>query len=69
MVNKTSLVSLSFFSSIWWITDEMLGISAVEKYFWLGLKYLISLKKNIMFFINYCTNYNYIHNLFQHLHS
>ena len=42
----------------------MLGISAVEKYFWLGLKYLIPLQKNIMLYINYCTNYNYIHNLF-----
>jgi len=36
MVNETLLVSLSFFSSIWWITDEMLVISVVEKYFRLG---------------------------------
>jgi len=46
MVNKTSLVSLSFFfTSIWWITVDMLVISVVEKYFPLGLKYLIHLKE------------------------
>jgi len=34
-----------FLSSIWWIADDMLVISVVEKYFRLGLKYLIPLKK------------------------
>jgi len=42
--NLTGFVEF-FFSIIWWITDEKLGISAVEKYFWLGLKYLIPLQK------------------------
>jgi len=46
MVNKTSLVSFSFFSSIWWITDDRLVICVVEKYFRLGLNYFIPLKKN-----------------------
>jgi len=45
MVNKTSLVSLSFFSSIWWITDDRLIICVVEKYLQLGLNYFIPLKK------------------------
>jgi len=40
-VNKTSLV---LFISIWWITDDMLVISVVEKFFRLGLKYLIAQK-------------------------
>jgi len=35
-----------FFTSIWWIADDMLVISVLEKYFRLGLKYLIPLKKN-----------------------
>jgi len=43
---KTSLVSLSFFSSIWWITVDMLVINVVERCFRLGLKCLIPLKKN-----------------------
>jgi len=42
--NLTSFVE--FFSSIWWITVDMLVISVVEKYFPLGLKYLILLKRN-----------------------
>jgi len=67
MVNKTSLVSLSFFTSIWWIAVDMLFISVVERYFRLDLKYLIPLKKVSLLYINYCTNY--IHSLFQHLHS
>jgi len=39
---------VEFFSSrlIWWITDDMLVISVVEKYFRLGLTYLIPLQKN-----------------------
>jgi len=41
--NLTSFVD--FFNSIWWITHDMLVISVVEKYFRLGLKYLILLKK------------------------
>jgi len=48
MVNKTSLVSLSFSSSVWWITVDTLVISVVEKYFQIGLKYLILLKKNLL---------------------
>jgi len=66
MVNKTSQVSLSFFTSIWWIAVDMLVISVVERYFRLGLKYLIPLKKVNLLYINYCTNY--IHSLLQHLH-
>jgi len=42
---KTSLVSLSFFTSIWWITVDMLVINVV--YFGLGSKYLNLLKKLI----------------------
>jgi len=34
--NLTGFVEF-FFNSIWWITDEMLVISVVEKYFRLGL--------------------------------
>jgi len=34
-----------FFTSIWWITVDMLVISVVEKYFRLGLMYLIPLTK------------------------
>jgi len=59
MVNKTSLVSLSFSSSIWWITVDTLVISVAEKYFRVGLKYLVLLKKKFTvqkFTINYCTN-------------
>jgi len=42
---KTSHALLSFFfNSIWWITVDMLVISVVERYFRLGLKYLIPLK-------------------------
>jgi len=44
--NLTGFVEF-FFSSIWWITDDMLVISVVDKYFRLGLKYLIPLKKKI----------------------
>jgi len=43
MVNKTSQVSLSFFLPVS-VTDEML---VMKKYFRLGLKYLIPLKKLI----------------------
>jgi len=32
-----------FLTSFWWITVDMLVISVVEKYFRLGLKYLIPL--------------------------
>ena len=46
IINKTSQVSLSFFTSIWWITVDMLVISVVERYFRLGLKYLIPLKES-----------------------
>jgi len=69
MVNKTSLVSLSvfFFFSIWWITDDMLLIGVVQKYFRLGLKYLIPLKKINLLYINYCTSC--VHSLLQNLHS
>jgi len=59
MVNKTSLVLLSFSSSIWWITVDTLVISVAEKYFRVGLKYLVLLKKKFTvqkFTINYCTN-------------
>jgi len=38
--NRTGFIE--FFSSIWWITDEVL---VMEKYFWLGLKNFIPLKK------------------------
>jgi len=37
MVNKTLLVSLSFFTGFWWITVDMLVISVVEMCFRLGL--------------------------------
>jgi len=43
----------------------MLVISVVEKYFRLARKYLISLKKIDLLYINYCNNY--IHSLLQHL--
>jgi len=47
MVNKTFHVWLSlFFTSIWWITVDMLATSDVERYFRLGLKYLIPLKES-----------------------
>jgi len=36
MVNKTLLVSLSFFTIFWWITVDMLVISVVEMCFRLG---------------------------------
>jgi len=36
MVNKTLLVSLSFFTIFWWITVDMLVISVVEMCFQLG---------------------------------
>ena len=49
---------LAFFSSIWWVTDDWLVISVVEKYFRLGLNSFIPLKKKIdLLHINYCTNY------------
>jgi len=67
MVNKTIVVSLNFFFNFWWITVDMLVISVAVKYFRLGLKYLIPLKKVNLLYINYCTNY--IHSLLQHLHS
>jgi len=41
MVNKTSQVSLSLFYQ--WIT---VGIRVVERYFRLGLKYLIPMKES-----------------------
>jgi len=41
--NLTGFVEF-FFTSIWWITDEIL---VMKKYFRLGLKYLIPLKKLI----------------------
>jgi len=52
MVNKTSLVSLVFFTSIWWITLDVLVISVVERYFylWKG-NYLIPLKKKSTYFV------------------
>jgi len=34
-----------FFTGIWWITVDMLVISVAERYFQLGLKYLIPLKE------------------------
>jgi len=43
---KISLVLLSFFTNIWQTTVDMLLISVVEKYFRLGLNYLIPLKKS-----------------------
>jgi len=46
-----------FFTSIWWITVDMLVISVVERYFRLGWKYLFPLKKVNLLYINYCTNY------------
>ena len=47
----------------------MLVITVVERYFRLGLKYLIPLNESqfIVGYINYCTKY--IHSLLQHLHS
>jgi len=42
--NPTGFVEF-FFSSIWRITVDMLVISVVERYFRLGLKYLIPLRK------------------------
>jgi len=64
MINKTSLVSFSFFSSMWWITDNRLVICVVEKYFGLGLNHFIPLKKINLLYIDYCTNT--IHSLLQH---
>jgi len=43
--NLTGFVEF-FFISIWWITVDMLVISVVERYFCLGLKYLIPLKES-----------------------
>ena len=56
MVNETSVVLLSFFTGIWWITVDMLllVIGVVESYF-LGLKYLIPLKKVNLLHLNYPT--------------
>jgi len=51
VVNKTAQVSLSFFTNIWWITVYMLVISVAERYFPLGLKYLIPLKKKLIYYI------------------
>ena len=59
-----SQVSLRYFTSIWWITVNMLVISVMERYFRLGLKYLIPLEKSYLLDINYCTNY--VHRLLQH---
>jgi len=42
--NLTGFVEI--FTSIWWIAVDMLVISVVEKYFRLGLKYLIPLIKS-----------------------
>jgi len=42
----------------------MLGTSVVERYFQLGLKYLISSEKKVN--LLYCTKY--IHGLLQYLH-
>jgi len=69
MVNKTLLVSLSFFTSVWWITVNMLVISIVEMCFRVGLNKstLFLGKKVYLLYINYCTNY--IHSLLQHIHS
>jgi len=36
----------------------------MERYFRLGLKYLIPLEKSYLLDINYCTNY--VHRLLQH---
>ena len=36
-----------FFTSIWWMTVDMPGTSVVERYFQLGLKYLISSEKKV----------------------
>jgi len=41
---------------IWWITDDMLVISVVEKYFRLGFTYLMLLKKINLQYTNYYTN-------------
>jgi len=41
--NLTGFVKF-FFTSIWWITVDMLVIIVVERCFGLGFKYLISLK-------------------------
>jgi len=51
------------FTSIWWITVDMLVISIVERFFRLRLKYLIPLKE---MYINYYTNY--MQSLLWHLH-
>jgi len=50
MVNKTSLVLLSFFYQYqWMIFVDMLVISVVERWLQIGLNYFILLKKS--FFI------------------
>jgi len=41
-----SIIQQFFFTSIWWITVDMLVINVVEKYFRLGLKYLIPLRES-----------------------
>jgi len=51
-INKSSLDSMSFFTSIlWMISLHMLVIIIVERCFRLGLNYFIPLKK-----LDYCTN-------------
>jgi len=55
---------LEFFFSFWYIT---VGMLKTVVYFRLGLKYLITLKKVKLLYINYCNNC--IHSLLQHLHS
>jgi len=65
-IGKQNLTGfISFFSSrpMWWITNDMLVISVVEKYFRLGLTHLIPLKKKF-FTVLIC-----IHSLLQHFHS
>jgi len=63
--NLTGFVEF-FFTNIWWIAVDMQVISVVERYFRLGLKYLILLKVNLLY-INYvliiCIAYSssYIH--------
>jgi len=54
--NITGFVEFFSSRSIWWITDDMLVISVVEKYFQFGSTYLTPPKKKInLLYTNYCT--------------
>jgi len=65
--NLTGFVEFFILTSIWWVADDVLVISVLEKSFELRLKNLIPWKIINLQYIIYCTNC--IHSLLQHLHS